>query len=333
MNIVMSKETTPILNDPYSQVITISNNEEKIMKRKKVCKNIMLISFWSFVAIIIISICIIIAVFIHNKKSHNDSNNSINSINLNLEDLTNNWEQSTSWNIIKYIYGKDQVKFINTKGYENSIKVEYPIGSYSPSAGEINGFGGFDFYSQPRVLPDTTICFKFNVNFAANFNWAKGGKLPGFWIGDMGASGGNHDINGYSFRIAWKANGIGEVYLYIPQNQNQDYYNQEGYVSNDIYGDSLWRGVFQFYKNRWNSIIISSSLNTFQGGIAMNDGKLNLTINNITKFFNQLKWTEDPSHKINGIMMDTFFGGSDVSWATPVTKWSYFRNFNLSKTC
>jgi len=324
------QESIPILNVPFSQVIITSNNEDK---KKGACKNIVLISCWSFVAVIIISICITIVVFLH-KKSHSDStNNTINSINLNLEDLTNNWEQSTSWNIIKYIYGKEQVEFINKKGYENSIKVEYPMGSYSPSAGEINGYGGFDFYAQPHVLPDTTICFKYNVNFDVNFNWTKGGKLPGFWIGDIGASGGNHDINGHSFRLAWKSNGIGEVYLYVPQNQNTDYYNQEGYVSNDIYGDSLWRGVFQFYKNKWNTIIISSSLNTFQDGIPMNDGKLELTINNITKYFNHLKWTEDPSHKINGIMMDTFFGGSDVSWATPITTWSYFRNFNLSKTC
>lgn len=328
----MSNETIPILNETYSQVIIISNNEEKNMKRKKVCKNIILILCCSLIAIIIISSCAIIIVLLHNKKSHIiDSTN--NSINLDLKDLTNNWEQSISWNIIKYIYGKEQVKFINTKGYENSIKVEYPIGSYSPSAGEISGFGGFDFYSQPHVLPDTTICFKFDVNFDGNFNWVKGGKLPGFWIGDIGASGGNHDINGYSFRLAWKSNGTCEVYLYIPQNQNTDYYNQEGYINNDIYGDSLWRGVFQFYKNKWNSIIISSSLNTFRKGIPINDGKLEITINNITKYFNHLQWTEDPSHKINGIMMDTFFGGSDASWATPITTWSYFRNFNLSKIC
>jgi len=36
----MQNESIPILNGTYSQVIIISNNEDKNMRRKKACKKV-----------------------------------------------------------------------------------------------------------------------------------------------------------------------------------------------------------------------------------------------------------------------------------------------------
>ena len=85
-----------------------------------------------------------------------------------------------------------------------------------------------------------------------------------------------------------------------------------------------------FQQEQWYSVGLYIKLNTFTGNQPNEDGIIQLTIDNITQRFDKMIWTTDTTHQINGIMMDSFFGGSDDSWATPVTTYIYFRKFVIS---
>lgn len=102
----------------------------------------------------------------------------------------------------------------------NTLKVKYPAGSFNPRS-PIRG--GVDFVAAPITFPSSEACFMFNVTFPTNFMFFKGGKLLEMYIGDYGASGGNHIKTGASFRLMWRANGSSEAYLYVPRQLDSFY--------------------------------------------------------------------------------------------------------------
>lgn len=72
------------------------------------------------------------------------------------------------------------------------MKAEYPAGSYVPSKSDPKG--GFSFYGTgPKgtfnIAKAEEITFGYSIYFPADFDWVKGGKLPGIctfliiWIG------------------------------------------------------------------------------------------------------------------------------------------------------
>lgn len=256
-----------------------------------------------------IGIGIVIAIFVARaKKGKNDENSLLPS------DLVNNWDNSQSWNISNYIYGSEYCSY---EEYETLV-VRYPEGTYQNT-------GGFKFYSQPVGFPTRSACFSYEVYFPHGFPWTKGGKLPGLYIGDWGANGGNHIENGYSARFMWRSNGTAEVYLYIPKGQHPEYYF--GIIKNYDYGESMWRGSFNLLAGSWNTLRMCIKLNT---AAKVRDGILMASVNNVTMTYNKLVWTMDPAMPINGLMMNTFFGGNDPSWAPQKDTYTKFRGFSVT---
>jgi len=253
------------------------------------------------------------------------------------------------WNIVKNIFGintnttnheiikcnSSYSSYLNCKNDEEIIKIFYPKGSYSPSKLPVGGIG---FFASPKdIFMANQVIFKYQVYFDDTFQPVFGGKLPGLFIGNgtkkenmVGASGGKH-LNTSSCRIAWRNNLTAEAYIYIPDNQHQTFYNISNLILNPQYGHSLWRGLFQFYKYKWNDVSIRLKTNTFTNNIPNYDGELEITINNITQNFNKLLWRTDPEYNINAIIFETFFGGSQPKYSTPNDTWSYFKNIQLQK--
>lgn len=237
-----------------------------------------------------------------------------------LDTLTRQWPSNKNWNIVSDSVGNKYMQVIGS----NTLKVTYPQGSYIPSS---PNRGGFQFYARPKTFPSQQITFTYRVMFPTGFDWVKGGKLPGLWIGNMGASGGKHMKDGSSFRVMWREGGAAEAYVYLPRQPNITMYQQPGYINNGPYGESLWRGQFAFRTDVWNNITLLLKVNT--PGKA--DGIIALTINNITQRTDGVLWIDDKKqYKVSGLMMHTFFGGSDASWATPMEQNIYFRNFRVS---
>lgn len=260
--------------------------------------------------------------------------------------LSNLSNLPNSWNIVKNIFGT------NIKNYEiisppqfidnipftpndTILKVYYPKGSYSPSKYPVGGIG---FFASPKnIFMANEVIFKYQVFFDKTFEPVLGGKLPGLFIGQsthkkhmVGASGGNH-YSTSSCRIAWRSNMTAEAYVYLPQQQHPNYYNISNLVLNQKYGDSLWRGSFLFYKNIWNDVSIRLKTNTFLNNVPIYDGELEVTINNVTKSFNQILWRTNQNYNLNAILFETFFGGSQPKTATPQDTWTYFKNIQLQK--
>lgn len=236
-------------------------------------------------------------------------------------DLTLNssmWN-NTLWNVHDYTYGKDNI-YIE----DNRMITLYKNGSHNPSGPLL---GGYMFYASPPTFPSKEVYFTYMVKFGNNFNFdfVKGGKLPGIYIGVHGANDGQHLSNGSSFRFMWRANGQAEGYIYVGP-QQQGFYKLMGYVNNGIFGESIGRGFTNFVPGQWNKVAVYIKLNS----IGNADGIMQFEVNNKTLTYNNMVWRTDPNMLINGLIMSSFFGGSDASWATPVDQVIHFTNFAIS---
>jgi hypothetical protein len=236
------------------------------------------------------------------------------------------------WNIVKIGWGRDNRNHeVLSSGI---LQVYYPKGSYSPSK---NPQGGIGFYASPKdVFPTNEVELRYQVKFDKTFNPNLGGKLPGLFLStstkkeDMSSgSGGKNSNTTASIRIAWRQNFTAEAYLYLPKIQAHEYKKTNNVISNGKYGDSVWRNLFQFNKETWNTVIIYAKVNTFKDEIPKTDGVLRVTINNTTQTFDQLIWRMDNNTLITSILFSTFFGGSTYKYATPNDTWVYFKNVSL----
>ena len=281
--------------------------EEKRKKRRRIC----IISAVTL-AVVFIVLLIAIIIVVKLKQPHND-------------DPAGGWlcdiEPYKRWNIIDYIYGKENIQRMNA----TAIKVTYPQGSFQNT-------GGFKFYAQPQDFPRPSACLRYDITLANNFDFVKGGKLPGFWIGDRGANGGNHLEDSSSFRAMWRTDGMIEAYIYLPDEtvQKTEFYEDPtiNHIFNNEYGHSVWRDKLgRLDPHVPNHIELCLKVNTFDKNKRNFDGVIQMTVNNITRSFSKLVWTTDPNMKVSGLLMNTFFGGNDETWAATETTDITFSNF------
>jgi hypothetical protein len=107
--------------------------------------------------------------------------------------LINNWYTAN-----KNIYGGSGISFVNNPTTINDttaanndsavLRVAYPVGSYAPvgTKSESGKVGGVEFVSDPNngVFYDEAL-LTYDLLFDQNFDWVKGGKLPGIYGGMM----------------------------------------------------------------------------------------------------------------------------------------------------
>jgi len=223
-----------------------------------------------------------------------------------------------------------------------SMKAHYPAGSYNF---EGTPRGGFSFYAPgPDSLDMTTakeITYGYTVLFPQGFNFVKGGKLPGLYGGDtadgsVSCAGGEKVDDCFSVRYMWRTNGIGEIYTYVPPYTDPGFEPNQALCSvppesecNPDYGNSVGRGAFRFTPGKRNTITQRVKLNDagkangemelfFEGKSVINVGGLIIR--------------DSDQGRIRGIQFQTFFGGSDTTWSTPVDTDSYFSDFSVAIT-
>jgi Polysaccharide lyase 14 len=91
------------------------------------------------------------------------------------------------------------------------IQLLYPAGSVNPGS-ELQG--GVDLYANPLPMKDAhNVTMEYSVFIDKDFDFVKGGKLPGLYGGHMGCSGGNIANDCFSTRLMWRPDGAGELYL------------------------------------------------------------------------------------------------------------------------
>ena len=98
--------------------------------------------------------------------------------------------------------------------------------------------------------------------FGSEFDFVKGGKLPGLFGGDTSCSGGAESERCFSTRFMWRRDGDGEVYGYLPNEQAGGFCDDPDVHCNYDYGHSLGRGSWQFVPGEWVRIAQVVTLNT-----------------------------------------------------------------------
>jgi hypothetical protein len=201
--------------------------------------------------------------------------------------------------------------------FDKVLRVRYPAGSASPAVSRKNRLplGGAQFYADLGISPKKSLRLSYYLRFSENFDFVKGGKLPGLF-GGAGNSGGEipNGSDGFSTRFMWRRKGGGEVYAYLPNSTE--------------YGTSIGRGNWQFQRGKWHHLEQVLVLNQPN----QNNGKVEVWLDG-KQVLNQEKLTFRTTDKlkIEGIFFSTFFGGGDSSWATPKDVYIDFANFSISE--
>ncbi|NEP19274.1 MAG: polysaccharide lyase [Leptolyngbya sp. SIO4C1] len=194
--------------------------------------------------------------------------------------------------------------------------MHYPAGSASPSVSRQTGapLGGAQFYANLTLPPRSARRLSYYVRFSENFDFVKGGKLPGLFGGD-GASGGNipDGTDGFSTRLMWRRAGKGELYAYLPTSEN--------------YGTSIGRGAWQFQPGVWYLLEQVVRLNDPD----RSNGQIQVWVDgDLVIDQGGLRFRQVESLQIDGLFFSTFFGGGDASWATPHDVYIDFADFSVS---
>ncbi|EGG05352.1 family 14 polysaccharide lyase [Melampsora larici-populina 98AG31] len=151
-----------------------------------------------------------------------------------------------------------------TMNVGNVIQVRYPEGSINPANREAPQ-GGMGFYASPlNISHATNVTFSYSVFFPLDFDFVKGGKLPGLYGGKTGCSGGANSDNCFSTRLMFREGGMGELYLYAPkkkQGPNVCKIPPKSYC-NAEYGYSIGRGAWKFVPGSWTDVRQDIWLNT-----------------------------------------------------------------------
>jgi hypothetical protein len=203
---------------------------------------------------------------------------------------------------------------------------------------EVGANSGFGFHAAPRhAFPKTRACLSYKVFFPEDFDWARGGKLPGLFIGHPGASGGNWEFKAGSARVTWQKNGIACVYLYIPLQVSFDGSKEQAIdIQSKQFQDAchvtkkgchLWHsGPLRFVKGQWNDVTLTVTMNT----IGQKDGSIELSVNGEKMACTGMVWRTRAQLAIGGISMQSFYGGSAPACAVPSCgSYAKFKDFTI----
>ncbi|KAG2109419.1 polysaccharide lyase family 14 protein [Suillus cothurnatus] len=227
----------------------------------------------------------------------------------------------------------------NVTGFTAALQLVYPAYSVNPSS---KSPGGAEFYASPLNLSDAkNVTMEYSVYFPADFDWVKGGKLPGLYGGHTGCSGGVAAEDCFSTRLMWRKGGAGELYLYAPKRkQTKALCSDPQSVCDAEYGLSIGRGSFHYSRGNWTKLRQDVVLNT----PGKQDGAFALFVNemqaiNRTDIFyrdapeqkNTSDTSDEPAVGFVGLFFSTFFGGHGDGWATPKQQYTWFKNFAITR--
>jgi len=200
---------------------------------------------------------------------------------------------------------------------------------------------GAAFRANPHmILPADAATLSYSVYFPPDFNFVKGGKLPGLNIGcnpmDCSTGGGWSETGG-SFRIMFREHGAAIGYMYMPLpgagpgafDAQNDEYKAVGKVKGNA-GIDLWHGKnggdLQLKAGSWNTVSISVRLNT----PGHSNGAVAVTVNRRTRSLDGILWRLNDNSKINAVNFVTFFGGGSDVWNSPVDTFVCYKDVSFA---
>ncbi|CAH1791940.1 unnamed protein product [Owenia fusiformis] len=227
------------------------------------------------------------------------------------------------WNMVTFNWGFENLQIVrNPTGTSNELEVLFPLLS---CVCDRDNRGGAQQYSQP-FSPGNERALSYDLRFSDNFDFVRGGKLPGLYGGDQSScSGGGATSHCFSTRYMWRRDGDGEIYLYSGADQASDFCDRPGNHCNYDFGHSVGRGSFRFNRGRWYNLKQYVRLNT----VGLNDGVLRVWLDDVLVIdYNDVGFRTS-EFNIDTIFFSTFFGGGNMDWASTDDVQIYFRNFEV----
>ena len=237
--------------------------------------------------------------------------------------------------------------FLDDNPSQPVLTVKYPAGSWSPGSPKPGGVLNYAFPTKTNPFEKTYpvsnegATLEYDVYFPDNFEFVKGGKLPGLMGGasnGIGCGGGNRNFDCFSYRLMWRRNGYGEAYIYAPFPSFDPGFcsdlppcdtRQTSVACNHCQGEtghSIGRATFQFPRGQWTRLKLQMRLNT--PGVA--NGILRLSVNgNVVIDRGNMVWRTDPSVNIEGVNIASWFGGSNDSWSPSTDQELKMKNFRM----
>jgi hypothetical protein len=245
--------------------------------------------------------------------SNTNNTNVISTLDLNL--LT---KGGGSWNINCVNMKKSDVTTFHGKTVVKAVYDKNSGTSHSP------GIGGFSFTAVPNGINKNAITFAWEVFYPKGFDFSRGGKHGGAFIGKGFASGYRHSTTGSSNRIMWQENGGVIDYIYPPSDLKQKIHG----LDPEGHGIGFFKDNFKnaLKYDVWNRIEIGTKMNTFDNGVPQLDGESYVIVNGKKEVLKGINWSRSPDMFINRFDWNNFFGGPLPS---PKNQVAYFTNFQM----
>jgi hypothetical protein len=171
-----------------------------------------------------------------------------------------------------------------------------------------------------KLKPAIVKTISYEVMFNKDFDFVRGGKLPGL-CGGKKATGGVRATgkSGFSARIMWRKSGRVVSYVY--------HANQKGKYGDDFQWRNPTSDKLFFIPGQWHKIVFTVRMNdpNKKNGeiIGYFDGKIAYQNKNFV-----FRTTND--FKIDRLCFHTFFGGDDLTWAPKKEENLFIKNLIIS---
>lgn len=128
-------------------------------------------------------------------------------------------------------------------------------------------------------------------------------------------SGGRKDSTCFSARLMWRANGAGELYLYLPPYDDPRFAVNEKLCSltnstcDDTFGISVNRGSYSFPAGQWTTVAERVKLNDVNEA----NGEIELFVNGESVIkVTGIIIRDSSAGRIRGMQIQSFFGGESA---------------------
>ncbi len=214
---------------------------------------------------------------------------------------------------------------------EKVLEVLYPEGRVGNDEGGAKWNLKFD-----QSYEEYTVEYKVRISY--NFNFVRGGKLPGLYGGSGPAGGASTaEADGFSVRIMWRELGVLCQYVYYMEREEDKKWgadflwttrpNKNMPITRDMWKDMNIPSDDRVYltPDTWHTLKTYIKMNT----PGQEDGKVICWFNGTEVVNLNLRFRKDMSFGIDQFKFTTFFGGNDESWAPKKYERLYFKDFRF----
>jgi hypothetical protein len=171
-------------------------------------------------------------------------------------------------------------------------------------------YGGTQLLLATKSKPPQELFMRYYVRFPTDFDFVKGGKLPGFYGVDVKNGKLAPGDGGFAARLMWRKKGLGGVAAYLP--------NAPGHLT------TIAKNMWTWRPGEWTCVELGLRLNI----AGHSDGALSVWIDgNLVHQEPQVLFRLSDRPRIGGLVFSTYFGGGDGSWDPPFDQNADFAAF------